>query len=135
MILVAGNDAAEVLQPGKKPFDLTAAVAPERPGILGDDCDGAVRSTPPPRLAAPQATLQRITVIGGIPNEALGFRHLTMESSALSRRVTSRGEALPMDRLTGRPARSAIAMILVPWPSLVVPTREPLLWPPRRCRR
>src|SRR4051812_22323301 len=40
-------------------------------------------------------------------------------------RVTSAGEALAVQRATGRPWRSVIAMILVPFPRLVFPTQRP----------
>src|SRR5258708_6841144 len=101
------------MEPGKQAFDFPAsAIAPESAPVLGFG-PTAVRFVGRDQLDAVlllQTRIQRIAVIGAVSDQALRKR---------------RGEALAIPTATGKPRRSAIAMILVPLPRRVGPTAPP----------
>src|SRR5713226_693991 len=107
------------MEPGKQAFDFPAsAIAPESAPVLGFG-PTAVRFVGRDQLDAVlllQTRIQRIAVISAVVK-----RCWTVGSTSL----VSWGEALAIPTATGKPRRSAIAMILVPLPRRVGPTAPP----------
>lgn len=72
MPFVAGDDAAEVVQPGKEPFDLpAAAIASQRSPILGarTAAPAAMRRDHLDPAFLPQACIESVTIIRLVADE------------------------------------------------------------------
>ena len=124
---IPGDESARVLQPGKEPFDFPAAFIAAQADVRS--CVrltrfgrwGAMSSMPhaasvwsSPSLSYAASPIRR----SGLSGRKLAF-------SVCSTSCVSCGDAEAMVMATGRPARSAMAMILVPLPRLVLPTWRP----------
>jgi hypothetical protein len=72
--LVAGDQAAEVLEPREETLDLPAsAVTAERTTVLGLALSGAeVRSDQLDAALGTEALVESVAVVGAIPNQSLG---------------------------------------------------------------
>jgi hypothetical protein len=133
---VAGDQPARVLEPGEEPFHAPAAlVASEGAAVLGHvDPVAAMRGDQlDPALG--EHAVEAVAVIRGIANQAKGIVGEELAFSVCATSWVSCGEAEAMVMATGRPARSAMAMILVPLPRLVFPTQSPFFLRSRRSRR
>ena len=135
--LPAGDHAAAVVEPGKEPFDLPAALrAAQRPAVLGlraaatirgDHLDAVLRHAAGRRVRRCRSRGRR--------SVAHGRSGRKRASRVAGTRCGSYGEALATCTATGRPWRSQIAMTLVPLPRRVGPIAAPLFSPRRRSRR
>ena len=134
--LIPRDESPRVLQPGKEPFDFPAAlIAAEGTAILsevdpvrpmgGDELDAA----------RGQGLVEPIAVIGRVADEPRGIVGEEARVRVWSTSCVSCGDAEAMVMATGRPARSAMAMILVPLPRLVLPTQRPFFWRWQRSHR
>ncbi len=137
VMLMARQNATEVLQPGKQSLDLPSP-------FVSTQCPAVLRHGPGP--IAPmrgdqldallfQLGIELVTVVGLISDQSSRVWATNLPWTVSGTTVTSCGEADAMCTATGRPWRSATAMIFVPLPRLVFPTQSPLFSPPRRCRR
>ena len=75
VVVVPGQDASEVAQPGEKAFDFPAStVATQRPPVLRrrSDAVSAMRSDHLNTLGS-KLLIQRVRVVGFVPDKALGF--------------------------------------------------------------
>ena len=75
MILKAGQDAAVILEPSKQALDFPAAAIPAQgPPILGRrPFAAAFMRGDQLNAQGSKATVQRLTVIGAVPNQAVGL--------------------------------------------------------------
>jgi hypothetical protein len=80
-------------------------------------------------VLAPQLPVQRLAVIGRIADHAPGLGRVNRLSMVVSTSFVSWGKALAMPQGIGKPWRSAITMILLPFPRRVRPTAAPLFSP------
>ena len=129
---VPDNQPPEVLKPGKQSFNLpTSAVSSQAPTVLCSvDSVAAVRSDQldPETL---QFCVQFVGVIGFVADEiprSIRDYHLDERGD---NQLDFVGVALSTHTATGRPLRSATAIILVPLPRFVFTTFEPLFLPGR----
>ena len=76
-----------------------------------------------------KALVQRIAVVGAVADHSLGLVRVKRCATVASTSLVSCGEALAMLQAIGRPWRSAIAVILLPFPRRVGPTAAPLFSP------
>ena len=116
------------MEPGKQTFDFPAsAVAPKLASVLGLG-PAAVRLVGRDQgdaMLLLQARIQRITVVGAVADYTFGERRRealldgSLDELGFMRRSACNPTA------TGKPRRSAIAMILVPLPRRVGPTAPP----------
>ena len=131
IILKARQNAAVVLEPGKQVLNLpAAAISAQGPSILRGR-PGPVAFMRRNHLNAQgrQAPVQRITVIGAVPNQAVGLG----DGETPGERGRDQGDFMGRSRGRvdggGRPWRSATAMSFVPLPRLVAPTSHPFFLP------
>jgi hypothetical protein len=128
--LPASDEAAEIMQPGEQSFDFPAAVTPPLLAILGFvSAVAAIRCDHLDAVLAPQLPVQRVAVIGRIADHTPGLGRANRLSMVFSMSFVSWGEALAMPQGIGKPWRSAITMILLPFPRRVRPTAAPLFSP------
>ena len=133
---VPGDQTSRVLEPGEEPFhDPAAFVASERPAVLGEIDPVAAMRRYQLDPAVGEQTVEGVAVIRGIANEAEGLSERKLAFSVCATSWVSCGDAEAMVMAIGRPARSAIAMILVPLPRLVLPTQSPFFLRWQRSRR
>lgn len=77
VVLPSGSEAAEVAEPGKEPLDLPSSLVPAQfSAVLGFGLDaiGSVRSDQFDASAI-KLLIERITVVGTIPDKASGSSH------------------------------------------------------------
>ena len=129
--LLASDGAAEIMQLGEQSFDFpAAAVTPQLLAILGFvSAVAAIRCDHLDAVLAPQLPVQRLAVIGRIADHAPGLGRVNRLSMVVSTSFVSWGKALAMPQGIGKPWRSAITMILLPFPRRVRPTAAPLFSP------
>src|SRR5689334_873029 len=76
VVLVAHHQAPEIVQPGEEPFDFpAAAVAPQRPAILGAPLRTAIAAVRCNHLCpvrTPHLFIQRVAIVSFVANQALG---------------------------------------------------------------
>ena len=124
MALVACDESPVVLKPCEEPLDPPAAPHPAKRAAILSLRAPAVAAVPSDQLDSallPQALIQSVAVVGSVADQAFG-RGREEPTVVFSTRVTSWGDALAIPMATGRPERSAMAMILVPFPRFVLPT-------------
>src|SRR5437867_2157156 len=132
LIFPARDEAAEVMQPSKQPFDFpTVAVASQLPAVLSvfPAAIALVRSDQTDAVFFSQPLVERIAVVGRVADHSFWFGSREALLDGGFHESFSCGEALAMLQATGRPWRSAIAMILLPLPRRVGPTAAPLFSP------
>jgi hypothetical protein len=129
VIFVANNQPSKVKKPSEHALDFPAAHIPaQRPAILSLATSGSVGRNHFCAEVLHQLFVQPVAVVGLVADQPI------RSSSVCSTSFTSAGEALSVRRAIGRPWRSAIPMILVPLPRLVLPTQRPLFWPEQTSR-
>lgn len=137
VILMTRKDSTKVLQPSEQSLDLpTLPVSAQCPAVLGNGSYtvGLMRGNNGDSLLC-HLGIELVAVVGLVPDQSLrGIGEKPALDSTLDK-VTSCGEADATCMATGRPWRSATAMIFVPLPRLVFPTQSPLFSPLRKCRR
>ena len=139
MIIIANDQTPEVIKPGEESLNFpTALETAQRTSVLSASIWPAALPAWSNHFGSevlPHFLIERVTVIGLVAHEPLG--HLNHESLLQSSAdsFTSAGLALSVQTATGRPLRSATAMILVPFARLVFPTHSPLFWREQSCRR
>ena len=132
------GESPAVEQPREQPLDLPSAyVAAQRSTILGGSsrATGAMGSDQLDSSLFAEPRVERIAVVSSVANKAIGcvLDKAVIEGLFDERDLMWRSACDPA--ATGRPWRSAIAMILVPLPRLVFPTAQPPFLPLRRCRQ
>src|ERR1700688_2652445 len=138
VIFPAHHDAAKIMKPGEQAFDFpAAAVATQRAAVLRDRFAAvpAVRRDQLHAQSFAQALVQRIAVVGFVADQSRGSSGRNLCWRVASTRIASFGLVLARCTAIGRPWRSAIATILLPFPRFVGPTLEPLFSPNWSWRR
>ncbi len=135
MALVAGHESPVVLKPGEEPLDPpTTPHATKRTTILSLRAL-AVAAVPGDQLDSSllhQALIQSVAVVCPVTDQALGGGREEPVVDRLLYEGDLMGEARAIPMATGRPERSAMAMILVPFPRFVFPTQEPPFFAPAK---
>jgi hypothetical protein len=134
--LVPNNQPAEVLKPRKKSFNLpTAAIALQAPSILCFIYSLASIWGNQFNAVPSEFFVELVGVVSVVADQVLRGFWDTISSNVGTANFTSSGVALSTYTPTGRPWRSATAMIFVPLPRFVFPTFDPLFSLEQSCPR
>jgi len=128
VIFPAADQSAEIVQPSKEAFDFpAAAVSTQFASVLGALPAAVVfmRGNESDAMDVPKMLVERIAVVGAVSDHSLGCgSREKLPNRGFDERGFMRRSAGDVQAI-GRPWRSAIAMILLPFPRRVGPIAAP----------